>query len=197
VMQDYLAIASPCAGGLFSRTTHDRAVRLGRRDTIRPGIECEIAVRLGRDLDATMAADPGAAAASIDCFFAAIEIVDDRYESWQTIGTPTLIADDFFAAGAVLGPAVAASTVGDPAALEGQTIIDGRVVGEGLGRDILGHPHAALAWLADHLARRGRSLMAGEFVLLGSLVRTMWLEPGAKARIAIDGLGEAALEVDA
>src|SRR5690349_16171361 len=89
VMQDYLAIGSPCAGGLFSRTTFDREARLGRRDAVRAGIECEIAVRLGRDLDATGAADPDTVAGSIDSYFAAIEIVDDRYESWQTIGTPT------------------------------------------------------------------------------------------------------------
>ena len=68
-MQDYLAIGSPCAGGLFSRTTFDREARLGRRDAVRAGIECEIAVRLGRDLDATGAADPDTLAGSIDSYF--------------------------------------------------------------------------------------------------------------------------------
>ena len=38
---------------------------------------------------------------------AAIEIVDDRYVDWRKTDATTLIADDYFAAGAVLGSPVA------------------------------------------------------------------------------------------
>ena len=42
----------------------------------------------------------------------------------------------------------------------------------------MGHPFEALAWLANSLARRGRSLRAGEFVFTGSVVETKWLNQG-------------------
>jgi 2-keto-4-pentenoate hydratase len=42
-------------------------------------------------------------------YLPAIEIVDDRYADWQTIGAPTLVADDFLATGCLLGKPVARS----------------------------------------------------------------------------------------
>lgn len=44
---------------------------------------------------------------AVEACMAAIEIVDDRYEDFHALDTPTLIADDFFSAGAVVGPPVA------------------------------------------------------------------------------------------
>ena len=49
----------------------------------------------------------------IEAYLPAIEIVDDRYVDWQTLGAPTLVADDFFAAGCVLGKPVARSAAPD------------------------------------------------------------------------------------
>jgi len=69
--------------------------------------------------------------------------------------------------------------------------INGREVGRGVGRDILGHPLQALAWLATNMARRGRTLPARSFVTLGSLVATNWVEAGDEVWIEVDGLGEA------
>ena len=197
VMQTYLGIATPCAAGLFAGTRHENAAALSARDFSRIGVECEIAIRLDRDLDGrggrpsleTVAAAAGAA-------MAAIEIVDDRYEDWRSLGAPTLIADDFFAAGCVLGPAVPIAALPDLATLAGVTRINGEERGRGLGADVLGHPFAALAFLAETLAARGKILKAGEIVLTGSLVETRWLQRSDRAEIAIDGLGSLALTVD-
>ena len=65
----------------------------------------------------------------------------------------------------------------------------GKAVGQGTGADVLGHPHHALAWLANHLAADGKGLRAGEIVLTGSLVKTMWLEAGDSVVMALAGLG--------
>ncbi len=53
----------------------------------------------------------------------------------------------------------------------------------------MGHPFEALAWLANALARRGRSLRAGEFVFTGSVVETKWLNQGDSVVMTIEGLG--------
>jgi 2-oxo-3-hexenedioate decarboxylase/2-keto-4-pentenoate hydratase len=79
----------------------------------------------------------------------------------------------------------------DLAALEGSMTINGSAVGRGRGGDILGHPLRALAWLANALAARGRALQPGEFVLLGSVVQTRWVERGDLVEIEIAGLGRA------
>ena len=127
---------------------------------------------------------------AVEACYPAIEIVDDRYVKWQTLGAPTLVADDFFAAGCVLGQAVARAGAPDLLGVAGRAIINGKEEGRGTGADVLGHPHHALAWLANHLASEGRALHAGQIVLTGSLVKTIWLKAGDHVRMELDGLGE-------
>jgi 2-keto-4-pentenoate hydratase len=195
VMQQYLAIPHPCGGGVFAKGVHRSGATLRHGDFVRVGVECEIAVRLSRDLepsDAPFTADT--AAQAIEAYLPAIEIVDDRYADWRSIGAPTLVADDFFAAGCVLGQPVSRASAPDLLTLVGRASINGVEIGRGTGADVLGHPHNALAWLANHLAGEGKALRAGEFVLTGSLVQTVWL--GANDRVVMDlsGLGTVAVD---
>jgi 2-oxo-3-hexenedioate decarboxylase/2-keto-4-pentenoate hydratase len=190
VMQAYLAIPHPCAGGVFARGVHDSGVRLRAADFVRVGVECEIAVRLDHDLAPDGAPFTAVSvAAAIAACHPAIEIVDDRYAQWETLGAPTLIADDFFAAGCVLGTEIARAALPELAEVKGRAFINGELVGQGTGADVLGHPHQALAWLANHLAAEGVGLQAGQIVLTGSLVKTVWLTPGDRVRMELDGLG--------
>jgi 2-keto-4-pentenoate hydratase len=190
VMQDYLGIPHPCAGGVFEKGVHDSGAKLAASDYVRVGVECEIAVRLKRDLAASEA--PFTAewvGEAIEAYYPAIEIVDDRYVQWETIGAPTLIADDFFAAGCVLGPAVAFSAAPDLRTVAGRAVVNGKEAGRGTGADVLGHPHNALAWLANHLAAEGKGLHAGQVVLTGSLVKTLWLKAGDRVTMELERLG--------
>src|ERR1700742_1247075 len=50
IMQEYLGIPHPCGGGVFERGVLESGVTLQSADFVRVGVECEIAVRLGRDL---------------------------------------------------------------------------------------------------------------------------------------------------
>ena len=193
VMQNYLGIPHPCAGGVFRDGVHASGVSLRHRDYVRVGVECEIAVRLGRNV---AAGDAGDSAAAIEAYLPAIEIVDDRYADWRTLGAPTLVADDFFAAGCVLGAAVPAARAPDLLAVTGRAILNGVEVASGTGADVLGHPHHALDWLAGHLAGRGIQLRAGDIVLTGSLVQTLWLNPDDAVVMRLEGLGEVAVRFD-
>ena len=190
VMQQYLNIPHPCGGGVFARGVHDSGVSLQAGDFVRVGVECEIAVRLGQDLPASQAPfTADSVAPAIEAYHPAIEIVDERYVDWQSIGAPTLVADDFYAAGCVLGTPVARSAVPDLLEVVGRAIVNGGEVARGTGADVLGHPHNPLAWLANHLAADGRGLRAGQVVLTGSLVKTIWLNAGDKVTMELSGLG--------
>jgi len=196
VMQAYLGIDQPCAGAVFASTVHGSPAEIERRAFIRPGVECEIAVRLGRDLGPADAPFSRARVAeAVAAVMASIELVDDRYTDFRALGAATLTADNFFGAGCVLGPEVRDWWLHDLAAVRGRMTIDGRLAGEGRGEAILGHPLDALVWLARTRADRGESLRAGSFVTLGSLVQTQWVERGQTIVVAIDGLGEARLRL--
>ena len=55
----------------------------------------------------------------------------------------------------------------------------------------MGDPLSALAWLANSMITRGKQLNSGEFVLLGSLVQTEWVNKGDIVDIELEGQGKA------
>ena len=186
-MQTYIGISSPCGGAILERTLFEDGAKLDRTNFARLGVECELGIRLSGDLAGAI--DHRSARRAIASCFAAIELVDERYADYRSLGPPTLIADNFFGAGCILGPENAAF---DPMLLDrvrAAMTINGQPAGEGSGRDILGHPLDAFLWLADNAAARGRPLRAGEFVLLGSVVRTQWLAPADRVTIENDTFG--------
>jgi 2-keto-4-pentenoate hydratase len=197
VMQEYLKIDQPCAGAVFSTSVHHRSATVFAKNFIRLGVECEMAVCLNADLTPSGAPyDRQSVAGFVGSVMAAMELVDDRYENYENFGVASLIADDFFNAGCVLGPQVLDWRKKDLSKISGEMRINDRVVGKGIGADILGHPLDAMAWVANRWAERGLTLFAGAFVLLGSLVQTQWLESGDLVDISVDYLGEVGLRVE-
>ena len=75
--------------------------------------------------------------------------------------------------------------------------INGLQVGRGVGTDILGEPLQVLCWLANSCAARGTPLLAGDAVLLGSLVQTQWVQAGDAVAVTNDPLGEVAADFTA
>jgi len=103
-------------------------------------------------------------------------------------------SNNFFGAGCVLGPEVVA-TGNQLRQATGTMCINGQSVGSGTGADILGHPYEALCWLAGHLTKRGTPLRAGDYVSLGSVVKTQWLTKGDRVDIEFSDLGHCSLNL--
>ncbi|MFL1461268.1 2-keto-4-pentenoate hydratase [Roseococcus sp. DSY-14] len=186
-MQDYLGLTGPAAGFVPATSPHPDGARLRFGDFLHPGVECEVAVRLGRDVP--WGAEAGIA--DVAEAFAAIEIVEKRYGDLGELGTPTLIADCVFHAAGVLGQAPPDWRELDLAAIRGELRVDGEVKGGGFGRDLLGHPLEALRWLATSpAAREFGGLRAGQVVWLGSVTPPIWLEGPCAVEVAFDGLGK-------
>jgi 2-oxo-3-hexenedioate decarboxylase/2-keto-4-pentenoate hydratase len=190
VMQQFLGIDHPCAGGVFATRVFSASVAFPFDSFLHVGVETEIAAMLGRDLPPRGSPyTPNEVRGAVAAVAAAIEIVDDRWDDYKRVDTPTLIADDFFNDASVLGPPRKFDGALDLGALRGATRINDAEVGRGVGADVLGHPLNALTWLANHLAARGSGLRAGEFVSTGSIVATKWISRGDVAEVEIEGLG--------
>jgi 2-keto-4-pentenoate hydratase len=184
-MRAYLGIDEPVAGFLEARHVR-REFRFA--DYRRPGVECEIALRLTADLLGPCSR--AEAQAAVGAAMAAIEIVDARYDDHRALGVPMLAADQMFQAGAALGPEV--PLPGDLAACAGWIEIDGVRRGEGLGAELLGEPIEVLRWLAGSAcAASFGGLRAGQVVLLGSVCPPVWLDGPCEVRVAFEGLGVA------
>ena len=195
VMQEYLGMEHPCSGGVFDTTVHFNQGEYEFDRFLHVGVECEIAAIVGETISVS---DTPYSLESlqpmVESVHAAIEVVDDRYEDFENRipGWLTWLADDFFGAGAVLGPPVYEWQSLDLAAIHGRMVINGEEIGDGYGRDIInGHPLEALVWLANEQSSLGREIPKGWIVLLGSVVQTKWLVRGDTVTVDLDGLGTA------
>ena len=83
----------------------------------------------------------------------------------------------------------------DLASIQGVATINGQKVGEGHGRDAMGHPFEAVAWVANNLARRGKQLRAGHLVITGSLVTSKFPKAGDTVGFDLGPLGGIELNV--
>jgi 2-keto-4-pentenoate hydratase len=175
-MQAYLGIHAPVAGFMRAEDVHHLHAELNFADFVRPGVECEVAVRLGHDLRAGPCS-PEQALAAVGQFFAGIEIVENRYGDVQELGTPTLVADQMYHCAAVIGDQHEVDWRAlDIGALRGHIRLDDGSGDEGITADLLGHPLNALAWLAGSPeAAAFGGLKAGQVVMLGSVTPPVWL----------------------
>jgi 2-keto-4-pentenoate hydratase len=124
---------------------------------------------------------------------AAIELVDDRAADYAKLDMLTLISDNSWNGGIVVSELVADWP--DLQSVPGKATRDGAAIGEGHGRDILGHPFNSVAWLAAHLASRGESLKAGQIVMTGSVMKTVFPTEDAVYAFALEKIGNVSVTV--
>ena len=197
-LQQSSGISEPVAGVILSNNVRHSPAVLNSADFLQPGIECEVGVRLGRDLPASGAPyDRDGVSEAVESVTTTFEVVDNRRTQGQDTQTQllTTIASNILNAGVVLGEPVADWRGIHLAGCRGYMEINGELVGEGMGSDVMGHPLEPLAWLANNLASRGQELKAGMVVITGSIVSPKWLKTGDSALIEIEGLGRAELSV--
>jgi 2-keto-4-pentenoate hydratase len=189
-MRAYIAVPEPVGGEIFESTVRQSGAQVRLGDYTRPGIETEIAVRLAKPLASRPAPYTREEVAdAVGSVFAAIEIVDDRYEDFRSIGAATIIADNAFNAASVLGDPVTDWRGLELDALTARTFVDRALMGEGTSDALYGHPLEALRWLANRLSGLGRGLEAGSFVSLGSITPVQWLDRPCHTRIEVEALG--------
>ena len=186
-MQRYLGLDGPAAGFMSEASLHGTGSTLAWDRFFRPGAECEIAVQLGHDLPGACSAD--VARAAVEMVLPAIEIVENRYEDLASFGAAALVADQVFHGAAILGEPFTAWREADLSAVRGRISVDGIVRGEGFGRDLLGGPFDALAWLAGSMeAAAFGGLRAGQIVMLGSVCTPVWLDEPGRVDVVFEGM---------
>jgi 2-keto-4-pentenoate hydratase len=192
-MQKFCGIDHPIAGVVLASRVHRSGATVRRADFGRLGLEFEIAVRLKSDVPvsgAPVTADM--VAPHIEGVCAAIEIVDDRSADYSNLDVLSLVADNSWNAGIVLSEFT--TKWPDLENVLGRATGDRAAIGEGHGRDILGHPFNSVAWLATQLNARGVGLKAGQTVMTGAVMKTVFPEADASYRFDLEGIG--AVEVD-
>jgi 2-keto-4-pentenoate hydratase len=185
-MQAFCGIDHPIAGVVLAKRVHQSGVTVRRSDFGRLGLEFEIAVRIKSDVP-VMPCTADMIGPHIGGVGAAVELVDDRSADYAKLDVRTLVADNSWNGGIVLSEF--ATTWPDLESVLGRATKDRAAIGEGHGRDILGHPFHSVAWLATQLASRGVGLKAGQVVMTGSVMKTVFPEQDANYRFDLKPIG--------
>jgi 2-keto-4-pentenoate hydratase len=198
-MRAFVGMKDSVAGCMLDKTIlrGNSSVRAGDYQNLL--VEFEIAVELAEDLPAVGAPyDHKRVAAAVGAVMPALELADDRNADYSLLPANSLmlIADNAWNEGAVLGAPLRDWKGVDLAAVQGVATINGANVGAGHGRDVMGHPLDALAWLANNLASRGLGLWRGDVVITGSLVASKFPRPGDLVRFEVAPLGAVELRVE-
>ena len=202
-MRAMVGLNDSIAGDMLEKTilrsSPDSGARVRAADYVRLIVEFEIGVELAEDLPAIGAPySRESVAKAVAALMPALELADDRNADYKILpgSALMLIADNAWNEGAVLGEPVRDWQGIDLAALQGVASINAANVGTGHGRDVMGHPLDALAWLANHLAARGLGLWRGDVVITGSLVTSKFPKAGDLVRFEAGALGAVELCVD-
>ena len=195
-MQQMTGVDQPAAGAIFSAVVLPSPARIDVGAFHHLGVEFEVAVRLAGDLPAgggpwTRASVAEQVAACMPAF----ELVEDGKADYKTLDAFTLVAQNAWNGGVVLGSPVTDWRGLDLESAVTRCWINDAPGGQGKTGDALGHPFEAVAWLANLLNRRGGMLRRGMIVMTGSSITTKFPAAGDRIRFAVDGLGEVALEV--
>src|SRR2546428_6705580 len=194
-MQQMTGVDQPAAGAIFSKVVHPSPARVDLAAYHHLGVEFEVAVRLGESLPArggpwTRASVADRVAACLPAF----ELVEDGDADYKTLDAFTLVAQNTWNAGVVLGSPVTAWHSVDLERAVTRCWINDQPGGEGKTGDALGHPFEAGAGLANPPNPPGRLLERGRVRMTGSTRTPKVPPPGDRVRFAIESLGEIVLE---
>ena len=197
-MRAMVGLQAPIAGRLHERQVVGGPAAVRAADYGRLVVEFEIGFLMAADLPPRVAQySIEQVAEAVAAAMPAFELADDRGADYATLASRALelAADNAWNEGAVLGAPVADWRRLDLAALRAVAFVNGAAVGEGRGADSMGHPLAALQWVANHLRSRGQGLRRGDVVISGSLVTSKFPQAGDALRFEAGALGAVELRV--
>lgn len=189
--QAHIGVDGPLAGRLYA----DRVLPDGAEVTLQNNLmlvaEIEFAFRFARTLP------PRERAYTVDevldavaCVHPSIEVPDSRYEDFVTAGAPQLIADNACANLFVLGPRAddwrGFDYLNQPVAV----MLNGQAAEAGYGRNVLGDPRVALAWLVNELSSLGIACEPGQVVTTGTCRVPVVVKPGDRVHADFGVLGK-------
>jgi 2-keto-4-pentenoate hydratase len=186
VMQQLMGIDHPCGGVIFERRVHRSPATIRLSDYMNVVIECEVGLRLKSELPvsgAPFTAD--SVRPAVGAVIPAFELVEDRKADYKQTNALSVIAENCWNAGVVLGADVALTPGRSLTGIAGRLAINGESANEGRSDD----PLATLAWVANLAAARGRALAAGMVVITGSVIVTLPIKPGDRFVFTLEGFG--------
>lgn len=176
--QERMGLAAPVLG--FLRRDRllvpDGVVEIRQDAVIK--VEVEVAVRLGRDVppDVTVAE----ADAAIAAMAPAVEVVD---VTQPLEGIDALLRGNLYHAAVLIGPEQSAVPAAPRETIRARLLLDGRVVRESEPPRLPERLGEFVQVAADTLARHDERLVAGDWIICGSIIDPLVVMPGNRIEV--------------
>jgi 2-keto-4-pentenoate hydratase len=177
--QQHINVAGPIAGRILEETVIANGGTAPMYGNEMRVVEPEFAFRMARDLPPRPSPyTVREALDAVETLHPAFEIPDSRFADFVKAGEAQLIADNACAHLFVLGAPTSADWRARDLIEERPVITLGGKEHIGHGKNVLGDPRAALAWLVNELRGLGLTLRAGEVVTTGTCHAPLPIQSG-------------------
>jgi 2-keto-4-pentenoate hydratase len=183
-VQERLGLTSSLVARLTRRTLEPAEAPHRLNGSTRVALEAEVAVQLGRDVVAD--AGPDAAAAAVEAWAPAIEIVEFNRPLSEL---ESILVEGVFHRALRLGPAAAPAPGVDLRGVVARVRHAGSQLCEVDAGEATGDVSEVLLHLARLLALHGERLARGDVVILGSMNPVAFAQPGTEFSLDLAGIG--------
>jgi 2-keto-4-pentenoate hydratase len=188
--QKHINVDSPMAGRILAETVIPDGGTASMAGNEMRVAEPEFAFRMARDLPPrSQPYTTQEVLDAVDTLHPAIEIPDSRFAEFVSAGPAQIIADNACAHLFVLGAATTTDWRSLDLVEEKPLITLRGMQFTGHGKNVLGDPRVALAWLANELRELGLTLKAGQIVTTGTCHPPLAIQAGDMFKADFGSLG--------
>lgn len=171
-----MGVETPCFGFVSDYMACADGSEIQTTGLIHPKVEAEICIVTKAPLRGP-GCHVGSVMAATDFVVPGVEIIDSRYRDFK-FDLKSVIADNTSASRFVVGGRARDVDELDLRTLGVVMEKNGEIVAMAAGAAVLGHPAAAVAALANHLAERGEEIPAGSFIMTGGVTEAIAVKAG-------------------
>ena len=194
IQQELCGIDHPIAGGIFANEIKSSPSTFELSDFHGLGLEFEIAVTLSEDLKPEMGSfDKNNIRQYIKSLSPAFELIIDRNADYSNINALTMITDNAWCSGIVLGKELPNWENLDLDIIKSQLLWNDEPPQNAMIKDA--NPLKSLSWVANLLLSHGRTIPKGSVIITGSVIKTRAPQRGDHIIYKVGNLSEVEIKI--
>lgn len=195
IQQELCGIDHPIAGGIFANEIKSSPSTFDLKNFHGLGLEFEIAVTLSDDLKPDMGPfNKENIRKYIKCLSPAFELIIDRNADYSNIDPLTMITDNAWCSGIVLGKEIPNWEKLDLDTIQSELLWNNEAPQGAMIKDAT--PLVSLAWVSNLFTSMGRTIPKNSVIITGSVIKTRAPESGDHVIYKVGQLSEVEIKVN-
>ena len=194
VQQELCGIDHPIAGGIFANEIKTSPSTIKLSDFHGLGLEFEIAVTIANDLKPNMGIfDKENIKQHIKSLSPAFELIIDREADYSNINPLTMITDNAWCSGIILGKELPNWKELDLEAIQSKLFWNNEPPQNAMIKDA--NPIDSLVWVSNLLISLGKTIPKNSVIITGSVIKTRAPQQGDKITYSVGNLSEVEINI--